>query len=350
MLRLGTLPDDRRDRAFDAIYSNAMRQTRLIDELLDMARIMAGKLRLDRADVDPRELATAALEIVQIAAEAKGVRVDVHIDEPLGFFYADSARLHQVLWNLLSNAIKFTPPGGVVRVSLARHGDWGEFVVADSGIGIPREFLPNVFEPFRQADATATREHAGLGLGLAIVKQLVQAHGGTITVDSPGKGQGATFTVRIPVVAPSRRRAVADARKQALPPKSLKGLSVLVVDDDGDSRDVVSAHLETHEATVYTARSAAEAFEVLERKPVDVLLSDLAMPGEDGFSLLRRLRSLSSKTSMVPAAALTAFVREEDRQEAFEAGFQMHLAKPVDSATLIAAVAALARDSTLDCH
>ena len=350
MLRAGTLPDARRHRAFEAIFNNATRQARLIDELLDMARIMAGKLQLERTEVDPREIANAALEIVQIGAESKDIRVDLQIDDNVGTFYADGPRLQQVLWNLLANAVKFTPEHGTVRVRLARQGDWGEIVVSDSGIGIPRDFLPSVFEPFRQADASATREHDGLGLGLSIVKQVVQAHGGTITVDSAGEGHGATFTVRIPVVSASRRSITADPRKIAVRPKSLKGLAVLVVDDDGDSREVVAAHLENHDATVLTARSAAEAFDLLQRHQVDVLLADLAMPGEDGFSLLRRLRALTSKASMVPAAALTAFVREEDRQEAFEAGFQMHLAKPIDAASLVSAVATLRQQSGFDYH
>lgn len=199
MLRLGTLPADRKDRACEAIFNNAMRQARLIDELLDMARIMAGKLQLERSDVDPREIATGALEIVQIAADAKSIKIDVDIAETVGSFYADGPRLQQVLWNLLANAVKFTPEGGAVRLSIHRAGNLGEIVVSDSGIGIARDFLPAVFEPFRQADGTPTREHDGLGLGLAIVKQVVDAHGGTISVASGGTGHGATFTVRLPV-------------------------------------------------------------------------------------------------------------------------------------------------------
>ena len=199
MLRLNTLPDDRRERACEAIFNNAMRQARLIDELLDMARIMAGKLQLERSDVDPRDLVSGAMEIIQIAAESKGIRIEKDIASDLGSFYADGPRLQQVMWNLLSNAVKFTPEHGVVRLSIGRAGDVGEIVVSDSGVGISAEFMPAVFEPFRQADASPTREHDGLGLGLAIVKQVVDAHGGTITVASAGEGRGATFTVRLPV-------------------------------------------------------------------------------------------------------------------------------------------------------
>jgi len=345
MLRSGTLPDTRRDRACEAIFNNAMRQAKLIDELLDMARIMAGKFQLERTDIFPADIVDAALDTVQIPADAKRIKIDIDLEEDLGEFYADGPRLQQVLWNLLANAVKFTPEGGTIRLKIARKGDWAEIVVSDSGIGISREFLPSVFEPFRQADGTVTREHDGLGLGLAIVKQVVQAHGGTISVDSPGKGYGSTFTVRIPVVPVARRisrRAEALKKTPVVRPNSLADLIVLVVDDDGESREVVAAHLESHDATVLTASSAGEALDMLQRQRVDVLVADIAMPGEDGFSLLRKVRALpSARASMVPAAALTAFAREEDRQEALKAGFQVHLTKPIDATTLLAAVTAL---------
>jgi signal transduction histidine kinase len=199
MLRLGAVPVEKRDRACEAIFNNATRQARLIDELLDMARIMAGKLQLERTDLDARSLARGAIEIVQMTADAKHIHIALDISEDVPPLYADGPRLQQVLWNLLANAIKFTPNGGIVKVAIRRNGTWGEIVVTDSGIGIPRDFLPSVFEPFRQADATTTREHDGLGLGLAIVKQVIDAHGGTIGVESAGEGQGATFTVRIPI-------------------------------------------------------------------------------------------------------------------------------------------------------
>ena len=203
MLRLGTLPEDRRGRACEAIFNNAIRQARLIDELLDMARIMAGKLQLELTMVDPREIAASAVETVQMAAEAKRIHLDVDADPAFDALYADGARLRQVLWNLLANAIKFTPEGGSVRLRVARRDAWAEMVVSDSGIGIAGDFLPSVFEPFRQADGSVTREHDGLGLGLSIVQQVVLAHGGSIEVDSAGQGRGATFTVRLPIARTS---------------------------------------------------------------------------------------------------------------------------------------------------
>jgi signal transduction histidine kinase/ActR/RegA family two-component response regulator len=349
MLCSGILPEPRRQAASEAIFHNAQRQAKLIDELLDMARIMSGKLRLERARVEARDIVNGALETVQPAAEAKGITIGVDLDPAIGAFHGDASRLQQVLWNLLANAVKFTPEGRTVKVRVRRRGNLGEIVVADSGIGISREFLPSVFEPFRQADASSTRQHGGLGLGLAIVKQLVEAHGGTIGVDSAGEGLGATFTVRLPLARTIARvrPSVPLAPEREGAPHSLLGLSVLVVDDDEDSRDVVSAYLEAHDAMVQTVASAAEAFEFLQREPVDVLLADVAMPGEDGYSLIRKLRAFrQGPAAMIPAAALTAFAREEDRVEALKAGFQMHLTKPIDPESLVAAVATLGRSKS----
>jgi signal transduction histidine kinase/ActR/RegA family two-component response regulator len=346
MLCSGILPEPRRPAACEAIFHNAQRQARLIDELLDMARIMSGKLRLERALVEPRDVVSGALETVQPAAEAKGITIAVDLDPAVGAFYGDGARLQQVLWNLLSNAVKFTPEGGTVKLRLVRRGLTGEIVVSDSGAGIPRDFLPAVFEPFRQADASTTRLYNGLGLGLAIVKHLVEAHGGSIEVDSAGEGHGATFTVRLPLARAVQYRQAGEARlaRHDTDPNSLAGLSVLVVDDDEDTRLVVSAYLEAHHATVRTVASAADALVLLQRERVDVLLADVAMPGEDGYSLIRRLRAHPVlRAATIPAAALTAFAREEDRVAALEAGFQMHLAKPIDVGSLIAAVATLGR-------
>ena len=344
MLNSGILPEARRAAACEAIFHNAQRQARLIDELLDMARIMSGKLRLERALIEPSEIVSGALETVQPAAEAKGLTLAVDLDPAVGAFYGDGARLQQVLWNLLSNAVKFTPQGGTVTLRLVRRGLNGEIVVSDSGAGIPREFLPAVFEPFRQADASSTRQFDGLGLGLAIVKHLVEAHGGSIAVDSAGEGHGATFTVRLPLARAIHYRGEPEASRGVTEPHALDGLSVLVVDDDEDTREVVSAYLEAHHATVQTVASAADALVLLQREHFDVLLADVAMPGEDGYSLIRKLRAQPAlQASTIPAAALTAFARDEDRVAALEAGFQMHLAKPVDVGSLIAAVARLGR-------
>jgi signal transduction histidine kinase/CheY-like chemotaxis protein len=343
MLRSNRIGDHRRGHAAEAIFNNATRQARLIDELLDMARIMAGKLRLEMGDVEPRDLVRSAMEIVQPDAVAKRIRLDVSIDPAAGPLRGDGGRLQQVLWNLLSNAVKFTPAGGRIDLRVRGAGARTTITVTDSGAGVPAEFLPVVFEPFRQADATPTRLHGGLGLGLAIVKQLVEAHGGTIAVTNAGGGLGATFTVSLP--ASSRTFAPARAAREAPTaplPSSLDGLSVLVVDDDEESRSVVAAHLENHRATVLTAASAAEALGLLSHQHIDVLLADVAMPGEDGYSLLRKLRSRTeSPFHAIPAAALTAFAREEDRRHALAAGFQMHLAKPIDAASLVSAVASL---------
>jgi signal transduction histidine kinase len=342
MLRSNVIRDHRRQHAADAIFNNATRQARLIDELLDMARIMAGKLRLEIEDVNPGDLVRGALESVHPDAAAKQIAIDVTIDPASGLLRGDAVRLQQVLWNLLANAVKFTPVGGRISLRIAGGNGTAAITVTDSGAGIPAAFLPVVFEPFRQADASPTRLHGGLGLGLAIVKQLVEAHGGTVAVASDGEGRGASFTVTLPARPRPADHRTATRPAAEPPPSSLDGLSVLVVDDDEASRSVVAAHLENHRATVLTAASAAEAFALLTRARVDVLLADVAMPGEDGYSLLRRLRSQpESPLRTLPAAALTAFAREEDRREALAAGFQMHLSKPIDAASLVAAVASL---------
>jgi signal transduction histidine kinase/ActR/RegA family two-component response regulator len=345
LLQSGKLDLAKGDRASRAILESAKRQAQLIDELLDVARIMSGKLRLERSTVDLVETAHSAVAVVQPVIEAKHIQVDIESSPGLSTVFGDSSRLQQVIWNLLSNAVKFTPEGGTVRVRLHTAAGRAEMVVADSGPGIPAEFLPHVFEPFRQADASTTRSHAGLGLGLSIVKQIVEAHGGTVTAENNPVGRGAVFTVRLPIVAVRHHRRMTDPSvDQAVKDEnSLRGVTVMVVDDDEESRHVVAAHLETCEATVLTAASAAEALDLLQQHSVHVLLADIAMPGEDGYSLIRRLRALNASISSVPAAALTAFAREEDRQEALDAGFQLHLSKPIDAGSLIAAVATLAR-------
>jgi signal transduction histidine kinase/ActR/RegA family two-component response regulator len=342
LLRAGKLDAGKRDRASQAIFDSAKRQSQLIDELLDVARIMSGKLRLDRGPVDLDAIVTTAIEVVQPAVEAKHIRMIVEADEGIGTVYGDATRLQQVAWNLLSNAVKFTAEGGTVHVALRAREHAAEMIITDSGQGIGPDFLPSVFEPFRQADGSTTRPHSGLGLGLSIVKHLVEAHGGTVTAASRGEGHGAVFTVRLPTIAAPLRSADAPQSGRAAE-TSLSAFRVLVVDDDRESRHVLTAHLESASATVFCAASAAEALEMLMRERVDVLLADIAMPGEDGYSLIRKVRALNGAMASVPAAALTAFAREEDRQQAFRAGFQLHLAKPIDAGSLIAAVATLAR-------
>jgi signal transduction histidine kinase/CheY-like chemotaxis protein len=349
--RNGGLDDARRERGYQAIYDSARRQARLIDELLDVARIMSGKLQLEPTSVDVRAIVRSALEVVQPLAEKSRVQVSVQGEASSGVILGDGARLQQILWNLLTNAVKFTPAGGRVHVVLVRTSTMLEISVTDTGCGIPREFLPFVFEPFRQADGSTTRHHGGLGLGLSIVKHLVDAHGGTVSVDSGGDGRGATFTVRLPIVAisaarpePAGPQAPPDDDRAPVTGTSLHGLSVLVVDDDEESRDIVAEYLEGHQAIVRTAVSAGEAFDVLQRERVDVLLADIAMPGEDGYALIRKVRACrTSALGSIPAAALTAFARDEDRQRALQAGFHLHLAKPIDPKSLVDAVASLGK-------
>jgi signal transduction histidine kinase/ActR/RegA family two-component response regulator len=344
LLQSGKLDSTKSDRASRAILDSAKRQAQLIDELLDVARIMSGKLRLERSTVDLIEIVHSAIAVVQPVVEAKHINVEIDASSGLSTVFGDSSRLQQVIWNLLSNAVKFTPEGGTVRVRLHTADGKAEMVVTDSGGGIPSEFLPHVFEPFRQADASTTRTHAGLGLGLSIVRQIVEAHGGTITADNNPDG-GAAFTVRLPIVAVRHHRRASDVaiERSVKDENSLRGVTVMVVDDDDESRHVVAAHLESCDATVLTAMSAPEALELLQQNEVNVLLADIAMPGEDGYSLIRRLRGLNGAVASIPAAALTAFAREEDRQEALDAGFQLHLSKPIDAGSLVAAVATLAR-------
>jgi signal transduction histidine kinase/ActR/RegA family two-component response regulator len=350
LLRSGKLDDPKRDRASRAIFESAKRQAQLIDELLDVARIMSGKLRLERSTVDLTDIVSGAIAVVQPVVDAKHIRICVDAPAGMSPIYGDSSRLQQVVWNLLSNAVKFSPDGGVVRVQLRTEGTVAEMVVADSGEGIPAEFLPYVFEPFRQADGSTTRSHAGLGLGLSIVKQLVEAHGGVVAAQNAGTGPGALFTVRLPILTVKLRRRATDesTAPRAEPEESLTGLSVLVVDDDEETRHVVAAYLESCCAMVLTASSAAEALEMLQHHPVNVLLADIAMPGQDGYALIRKVRSLAAPMATIPAAALTAFARDEDREEALRAGFQLHLAKPVDAGSLIAAVATLSRWNAAD--
>ena len=345
MLRSQRIDDVIRDRACRSIYDNARQQARMIDELLDVARIVSGKLRLERATVDLEHIIRAAVEVVEAAAEAKHVSIVVDTDTSSDGVYGDGARLQQVVWNLLSNAVKFTEEGGRVVVRLRQLSEAAEITVTDDGAGIPTEFLPCVFEPFRQADASSTRRHGGLGLGLSIVKHLAEAHGGTITASSSGEGKGSTFTVRLPTRTTSSdlAQSIAAPASERASNHSLDGLSVLVVDDDTESREVAAAHLMSRRAAVWTAESSPEAIAILQRERIDVILADIAMPGEDGYAFIARVRALDAQAATIPAAALTALARKEDRQRALDAGFQLHLAKPIDGESLIGAVARLGR-------
>jgi len=353
ILQAGHLDRTKRARAIRAIHDSAQRQARIIDELLDLSRIISGRLRLERALVDWPEIIRAAVDIARPAAEAKAIVLDVDVDPDTGTFAGDPARLQQIVWNLLTNAVKFTPDGGRVRVRLCRVRESVELSVTDTGEGISPEFLPSVFEPFRQADGSITRRHGGLGLGLSIVKQLVEAHGGTISAESAGSGRGSKFVVKFPtgpMTFTPLRPALPDGFEAAGRPDlpiSLEGARVLIVDDDDAGRDVVAMHLEAREARVVSAASALEALKILEREPFDVLLVDIAMPEHDGYELIRTVRAMThSSVAATPAAALTAFARAEDRRRSLESGFQLHLTKPIDAVSLIAAVASLRAQST----
>jgi PAS domain S-box-containing protein len=346
VLRRGAIDDTRHERALTAIHTNARRQVQLIDELLDVSRIISGKLRLERATIDLTDVVRNAVEVVQPLADKKRIGLTLDPESSLSTLYADPGRLQQIVVNLLSNAIKFTPVGGAVDMCVRRVDSLVEMVVTDTGQGIPADFLPLVFEPFRQADESLTRRYGGLGLGLSIVKHLVEAHGGTVAAQSAGEGQGSTFSVRLPtvaVIADSREADTANVESESPSsppdPGCLDALSVLVVDDDADSRELVAVTLEHYGARVLIAASAEEAFDLVRTDRPDMVLADIAMPDEDGYQLIRRIRALQpAERASIPAAALTSLAREEDRQQALQAGFQLHLAKPIGSWALVRAV------------
>ncbi|MDO9020979.1 MAG: PAS domain-containing protein [Deltaproteobacteria bacterium] len=337
-------------KGLETIERNARVQAQLIEDLLDLSRIITGKLRLDVQPIEPGALVETALDSIRPAATAKGLKLRPVIDPHAGPVMGDPGRLVQVVNNLLTNATKFTPKGGSIRVYVRRADSSIEIVVQDNGAGIAPEFLPHVFERFRQADGSITRSQGGLGLGLAICRSLVELHGGTIAADSDGLDRGATFTVRLPV-APLRSSATpsqsggGDEGERALPeecPVSLKGLSILVVDDEPDTRDLLEVVLRQCEADVRTAGSAAEALEALRRAPPDVLVSDIGMPGEDGLALLRKVRALPREEGgRVPAIALTAYASTGDRTRALMAGFNQFVSKPIENHELVVVIANL---------
>jgi signal transduction histidine kinase len=350
MIGGGKLDAETFTRAIESIERNAQAQTRLIEDLLDISRITTGKLRLNVRPVELAAVIESAVDAIQQAAEAKGVSLRSTIAPKAGLISADPDRLQQIVWNLLSNAIKFTPRGGRVEIRLGRVGGQIEITVSDTGLGIAPEFLPHVFDSFRQADSSNTRKHGGLGLGLSIVRHLVELHGGTVRADSPGENQGATFTVRFPLLA--ARPDVGGALQSHAPDATcvaeasapaIDGVRVLLVDDEADSREVITAMLLQYHAEVLAVASSSAALEAVEKWRPDVMLSDIAMPDGDGISLMRRVRALKPKQGgQIPAAAITAYGRTEDRIRALEAGFQVYLPKPVEPVELAAVVASLA--------
>ena len=349
ILRSGKVDAEDLDEGLSAIDRNSHAQSQIIEDLLDISRIVSGNLRLDVQRLTLTDILDAALASVLPAANAKEIRIHKVFDSLVGPVTGDPARLQQVVWNLLANAVKFTPKGGTVHVLLERVNSHVEISVIDSGIGIKPEFLPHVFDRFRQADGSTTRLHAGLGLGLAIAKHLVEMHGGSIRAKSPGEGQGATFTLALPITVvhpdqPGRlkvRHKQNDAINDVCQDSALAGLKVLVVDDEPDARQLLRRALADCQAQVAVASSAAEALALIETFPPDVIVCDIGMPEQDGYDLIHRVRA-NPAIKDIPAAALTAFARPEDRKRSLLAGFQTHVAKPVDPAELTAVVASLA--------
>jgi signal transduction histidine kinase/CheY-like chemotaxis protein len=359
MLRGGRLDENTAARALDAIERNAQSQAQLVEDILDVSRVITGKLRLSVAPVDLSSVINAAIDSVQLAADSKGIRLEVTLDPSARHATGDASRLQQIVWNLLSNAIKFTDAGGRVGVRLERSGSFAQVRVSDTGHGISPDFLPFIFDRFRQADGSITRTHGGLGLGLAIVRNLVELHGGTVKAESAGEGFGATFIITLPLAnartsARSRRHKInlgqaagEVAAHNTLPP--LEGVRVLLVDDDPDTLNVLAVVLTEQSAEVQTASSVAEALEVFRWYAPDVVVSDLAMPGEDGFSLIGKLRELEVEDSrLTPALALTAHARVDDRVRALSVGFNMFVPKPVEPDELITAIAHLVETDSAD--
>jgi PAS domain S-box-containing protein len=352
MMRSGILAGERQAKAVEAIERNATSLTQIVEDVLDISRIISGKIRVYVQPVDLPQIVSNAIEAVQPAADAKGVRIERVLDPHASPVSGDPERLQQVLWNLLSNAVKFTRRGGKVQVRLCRVNSHVEVSVADTGIGISPEFLPHVFERFRQADASITRERGGLGLGLSIARQLAEMHGGTVEAASGGIGHGATFTLLLPlmIVHPTPRAEVERVHPRATPTSSsgslgdLRGVHVLAVDDDADAVALMADVLQSAGARVSTATSADDALRLIEAELPQVLVSDLGMPRVDGFQLIQRIRNHRNPlVRRLPTAALTAYARSEDRVKALQAGFHIHLAKPIDPRELAAAVAALAK-------
>ena len=383
ILESGRRDETTLQRAISTIVRNAQVQTQLIEDLLDVSRIVQGKLKLQFIPLDLATPIQAAIETVELSAQAKSIELQVFLDRDLGFVYGDPNRLQQVAWNLLTNAIKFTPFGGRVEVHLSvveesdrsvagykpaspdflvpansvplptTNPTYAQIKVSDTGQGIATEFLPHVFELFRQADASTTRNHKGLGLGLAIVRYLVEMHGGTVAVESLGEGQGATFTVCLPLMetaegaegALSFRAPPTTHHAPRTTPLPLNNLRVLVVDDELDSTEAIAIILQTSGARAYTASSVQAALQALEAFQPDLLLSDIRMPGEDGYALIRYLRTGTTVQRQIPAIAMTEFARLEDRSQAIAAGFQRHLPKPINSDTLIAVITDLMQET-----
>jgi len=344
-------------RGLEAIERNATAQAQLIEDILDVSRIISGKLRLASQNVDLNAVVRAAVDSIKPAVEGRRIRLETTLNAPSVTVRGDPSRLQQVIWNLLSNAVKFSPEGGLVQVGLELADPHHvEVSVVDAGHGIPAAFLPHMFEPFRQADASTTRRYGGLGLGLSIVKQLVELHGGTIEAVSEGEGKGATLKLILPLAVqvteaetvPQDTETTRRRSRPELPmklPRVLEGTKVLVVDDEPDARDLLDFILQKAGATVELAASTGEALELLQISQPDILVADIGMPGEDGYELIRKVRASPQSFALLPALALTAYARAEERAQAFSAGFQSHMTKPVEPAELIATIARMLEEA-----
>ena len=353
LLRSGTLPEATREKALDVIERNAAGQSQLVGDLLDISRVMTGTIRLDPAQVDLGNLVNLVLEDARLALEAKRLVLEAVLPPGAAIMRGDAERLKQVVWNLLLNAIKFTPKGGRIAVELRYVESDLELKVRDTGVGITPEFLPHVFDTFRQSDSKSTRSHGGLGVGLSIAKHLVELHGGSIQAQSGGPGNGAEFVVRLPV-SPLISTTLGVAKVPATMPQGralqrpqvLAGSSVLIVDDEEDARDLLRIVMESCDARAHVAAGVAEALAILANEHVDAVVSDIGMPVRDGYDFIRTVRSLPDEAkASIPAIALTAFARGEDHTQALLAGFNVHLSKPVELGELLVALADLVTHS-----
>lgn len=340
ILRAHKLDKKTAEHAIETIERNAKAQAQLIEDLVDVSRIVGGKLNLEVIPTELMPVIDAAIEVVRPAADAKEITIEVNYDATIGPVAGDAARLQQVIWNLLSNAVKFTPKGGTVTVEFCRHNEFAEVVVRDTGIGIAPDFLPHVFERFRQAESSSTRTHRGMGLGLAIVRHLIELHGGTVTAASEGENRGSTFTFHLPLAsAPKQRVAAAAAHKSnGDDAEALKGLRILLVEDEPDARELISMLLQTSGAHVESVDSVKDALQSLSQFAPDVLLSDIGLPHESGYDLIRQVRAMPTDLRKIPAIALTAFASENDRKLSLSSGFQAHLAKPVEPSDLLSTI------------
>lgn len=343
-MQSGNLDAAKTAHALETIERNAKLQSELIEDLLDVSRILQGKLSLNLSPVNLALTVEAAIETVSLAAGTKSIEIQTALDPQIGHVLGDCSRLQQIVWNLVSNAVKFTPEGGRIEVRLVRVDHQAQLTVADTGKGITPEFLPHVFDYFRQEDSATTRRFGGLGLGLAIVRHLVELHGGTVQADSPGDQQGTTFTVKIPLSETAKEQSFDSEHSFFAPAQnnSLLGIRVLVVDDESDMRDVIAFSLERSGSEVFAVETAAKALEALARFQPDILVSDIGMPEMDGYMLIQKIRALPPEQGgQIKAIALTAYAAEFDQSQALQAGFHQHLAKPVEPEVLVRAIVKL---------